>query len=74
MYDKGVRVGRCEFRKTDCRFDVDHKLIELQLRVSDRYKKIEDNADKEINLVKQGLGKKSLSLSLYPISTARTAV
>lgn len=67
VYDKGVRVGRCEFRKTDCRFDVDHKLIELQLRVSDRYKKIEDNADKEINLVKQGLGKKSLSLSLYPI-------
>lgn len=63
VYDKGVRVGRCEFRKTDCRFDVDHKLIELQLRVSDRYKKIEDNADKEINLAKQeGLAKRSLKM------------
>lgn len=67
VYQHSVgEIVRATFRKTDCKWDVNHQIAEVDIAADDPYKKIEDNKDNEYNLVKLGLEKKALSLYVYP--------
>lgn len=59
-------VGRCEFRKTDCEWDIDHAVCTVNISTKDRYKKFEDGKSNEYNVVKLGLEKNEIGLYVYP--------
>ena len=66
VYQNRVEVGRSLFRKTDCKWDIDHGIVDVDISVYDEYKKFQDKKDDEYNLIKLGLEKKQLSLKVYP--------
>jgi len=66
VYQNRVEVGRSIFKKTDCKWDIDHGVVEVDVSVYDKYKKFQDKKDEEYNLIKLGLEKKQLSLKVYP--------
>lgn len=65
QHGKG-EVVRATFRKTDCKWDVSHKIATVDIQAADPYKKIEDNKDNEYNLVKLGLEKKAINGYIWP--------
>ena len=66
VYQNRVEVGRSIFKKTDCKWDIDHGVVEVDVSVYDKYKKFQDKKDEEYNLVRLGIEKRALSLWLYP--------
>lgn len=66
VYQNRVEVGRSLFRKTDCKWDIDHGVVEVDISVYDEYKKFQDKKDDEYNLIKLGLEKKAMSLYVFP--------
>ena len=67
VYQNRVEVGRSLFRKTDCKWDIDHGVVDVDISVYDEYKKFQDKKDEEYNLVKILEDKKSLNLYTYPV-------
>ena len=59
-------VGRSEFRKTDCEWNLNDGWCKVDISTYDKYSKINDHKDDEFNLVKLGLPKKSINLYHYP--------
>lgn len=59
-------VGRCEFRKTDCEWNIDDERCTLDISANNIYKKLADGKDNEYNVVKLGLVKKEMNLYVYP--------
>lgn len=68
VYQNRVEVGRSIFKKTDCKWDIDHGVVEVDVSVYDKYKKFQDKKDEEYNLVRMGLSKKRLDFNVYPSS------
>lgn len=67
VYQHSVgEIVRATFRKTDCKWDVNHQIAEVDIAAADPYKKIEDNKDNEYNLVNLDLQREGLSLKVYP--------
>ena len=66
VYQNKIEVGRSLFRKTDCKWDIDHEIVEVDISVYDEYKKFQDKKDEEYNLVKLGLEKQTLNMYVYP--------
>ena len=68
VYQNRVEVGRSLFRKTDCKWDIDHGVVDVDISVYDEYKKFQDKKDEEYNLVKiEGMTKHSINMYKYPI-------
>ena len=61
-------VARCYFRKTDCKWDVNHEICEVDVSAWNPYKKIESGRDNEYNLVKLLTDKRTLNFYTYPSS------
>lgn len=59
-------VARCYFRKTDCKWDVNHEICEVDVSAWNPYKRIESGRDNEYNLVNMGLDKHPMSFYQYP--------
>ena len=59
-------VGRSEFRKTDCEWNLNDGWCKVDISTYDKYSKINDHKDDEYNLVSLPIDKKSLSLYVYP--------
>ena len=51
-------VGRSEFRKTDCEWNLNDGWCKVDISTYDKYSKINDHKDDEYNLVKLGISKK----------------
>jgi len=66
VYQNRVEVGRSIFKKTDCKWDIDHGVVEVDVSVYDKYKKFQDKKDDEYNLVKMGIDKHRLNMYVYP--------
>ena len=66
VYQNRVEVGRSLFRKTDCKWDIDHGVVDVDISVYDEYKKFQDKKDEEYNLVKLGIDKHRLNMYVYP--------
>ena len=67
FYKGRGEVARCEFRKTDCKWDIDHGTCKVDVSAWDRYKKLEKGKDNEYNVVKlPGMIKIPLRLNVYP--------
>ena len=65
QHGKG-EVVRATFRKTDCRWDVNHKIATVDIQAADPYKKIEDNKDNEYNLVQMDIPSYPLDCHVFP--------
>lgn len=68
VYQNRVEVGRSLFRKTDCKWDIDHGVVDVDISVYDEYKKFQDKKDEEYNLVKIVTDKRPLNFYVYPYS------
>ena len=66
IYDRGNKVVRCAFRRTDCEIDKDHWTVKIDPNNDDEYKQL-DGTDKEFNLVKLAPAMKTLSMTVRPI-------
>ena len=66
FYKGRGEVARCEFRKTDCEWDIDHGTCKVDVSVWDKYKKLEDGKDNEYNVTRLGLSTQSLKAHIYP--------
>ena len=66
IYDRGVKVVSCAFRRTDCEIDVDHSTVTIDPNNDDEYKQL-DGLDNEYNLVKLAPRMKDLALTVRPI-------
>lgn len=60
-------IARCEFRKTDCKWDINHCTCDVDVSSWNPYKKIEAGKDNEYNLVKILTEKRTLGLYTYPV-------
>lgn len=61
-------VGRSEFRKTDCEWNLNDGWCKVDISTYDKYSKINDHKDDEYNLVSLGIPKKRLDFYAYPSS------
>lgn len=61
-------IARCEFRKTDCKWDINHCTCDVDVSSWNPYKKIEAGKDNEYNLVKILTEKRFLNFYVYPSS------
>ena len=59
-------VGRSEFRKTDCEWNLNDGWCKVDISTYDKYSKINDHKDDEYNLVKLGISKKGIGLYVFP--------
>lgn len=67
LYQRGKgEIARCDFRKTDCKWDINHQLCEVNVSAWNPYKKLEAGKDNEYNLIQMGLDRKALNLYVYP--------
>lgn len=55
------------FNKTDCNFDVDRRIVEVEVSADDFYKKILDNINKEFDLIELGVQKTEVEYVKQPL-------
>ena len=68
VYDRRMgEIARCDFLKTDCKWDINHATCEVDVSSWNPYKKIEASKDEEYNLVKLNLNKHALNFWRYPL-------
>ena len=67
VYDRRKgEIARCDFLKTDCKWDINHATCEVDVSSWNPYKKIEASKDNEYNLVRLGINKKTMNFFVYP--------
>lgn len=66
VYDRGSEIVRGHFKKTDCKWDMNHEICEVDLELSDAYDGIIGGMDNEYNVVRMGLRKNRLSVKIKP--------
>lgn len=66
IYDEGKELCRGTFRKTDCKTDRDHRMIEVELTADDIYNELESN-NSEYNITKWGMAKHRMGVRVPPV-------
>lgn len=66
IYDEGTELCRGTFRKTDCKTDRDHRVIEVELTADDIYNDLEGN-NSEYNITKWGMEKHQMGVRVPPV-------